>query len=130
MITFFLIAAIVCVVAAAANIYFAQRTRRNILEYRDKSAKLDKKEQTLIEQQFQSTLQANLEKIKRIHVYANVAVDDPDDTAPDFPDKATYKKMKSKMGYYIVPKFRDHIVRAHKDGKTIYTLDLYVSPYE
>ena len=63
------------------------------------------------------------------HVYATVAVDDPDDTAPEFPDTATYKKMKSQMGYYVVPKFREHIVRVHKDGKTAYTLDLYVSPF-
>lgn len=54
-----------------------------------------------------------------------------DDTAPEFPDTATYKKMKSQMGYYVVPKFRDYIIRQHNkdNGKTIYTLDLYVAPY-
>lgn len=91
-------------------------------------AGLQKRHNALDNWEHQIKAQVNLLK-KQQHVYSTVAVDDPDDTAPDFPDTVPFKKMKSQMGYYVVPKFRDHIIRSHKDGKTIYTLDLYVAPY-
>lgn len=135
MTTFLIIAAIVCVIVAAANIYFSAQARKTARNYADKLHDVEQQEHGLQKRhnaldnwEHQIKAQANLLK-KQQHVYATVAVDDPDDTAPELPDTATYKRMKSQMGYYVVPKFRDHIVRSHKDGKTIYTLDLYVAPY-
>ena len=135
MTTFLIIAAIVCVITAAANLAFASQARRIARNYAEKLTDIEQQEKGLQKRhnaldnwEHQIKAQVNLLK-KQQHVYATVAVDDPDDTAPDFPDTVPFKKMKSQMGYYVVPKFRDHIIRSHKDGKTIYTLDLYVAPY-
>lgn len=135
MTTFLIIAAIVCVIVAAANLYFSREARKMIRSYSEKLADVEQQEKGLQKRhnaldRWEHDLKEQMALIKKQqHVYANVAIDDPDDTAPEFPDTATYKKMKSQMGYYVVPKFREHIVRAHKDGRTIYTLDLYVAPY-
>lgn len=135
MTTFLIIAAIVCVIVAAANLYFSWEARKMIRSYAEKLADVEQQEKGLQKRhnaldRWEHDLKEQMTLIKKQqHVYANVAIDDPDDTAPEFPDTATYKKMKSQMGYYVVPKFREHIVRAHKDGRTIYTLDLYVAPY-
>lgn len=135
MTTFLIIAAIVCVIVAAANLYFSREVRKMIRSYSEKLADVEQQEKGLQKRHnaldnWEHQIKAQVKLLsKQQHVYSTVAVDDPDDTAPDFPDTATYKKLKSQMGYYVVPKFREHIVRAHKDGRTIYTLDLYVAPY-
>lgn len=135
MTTFLIIAAIVCVIVAAANLYFSREARKMIRSYSEKLADVEQQEKGLQKRhndldRWEHELKEQMALIKKQqHVYAAVAIDDPDDTAPKFPDTATYKKMKSQMGYYVVPKFREHIVRAHNDGRTIYTLDLYVAPY-
>lgn len=135
MTTFLFIAAIVCVITAAANLAFARQARRTARNYADKITDVEQQEKGLQKRhnaldRWEHDLKEQMLLVKQYqHVYSNVAIDDPDDTAPEFPDTATYKKMKSQMGYYVVPKFREHIVRAHKDGRTIYTLDLYVAPY-
>lgn len=137
MTTFLLIAAIVCIIAAAANLYFSREARKMIRTYSAKIHDVEQQEYGLQKRQnaldnWEHQIKARVKLLaKQQHIYANVAVDDIDDTAPDFPDTATYKKMKSQMGYYVVPKFRDYIIRHHNkdNGKTIYTLDLYVAPY-
>ena len=137
MTTFLLIAAIVCVIAAAANLYFSREARKMIRTYSAKIHDVEQQEYGLQKRQnaldnWEHQIKARVKLLaKQQHVYATVAGDDIDDTAPEFPDTATYKKMKSQMGYYVVPKFRDYIIRQHNkdNGKTIYTLDLYVAPY-
>ena len=135
MTTFLIIAAIVCVIVAAANLYFSREARKMIRSYSEKLADVEQQEKGLQKRHnaldnWEHQIKAQVKLLsKQQHVYSTVAVDDPDDTCPDFPDTATYKKLKSQMGYYVVPKFREHIVRAHKDGRTIYTIDLYVAPY-
>ena len=121
-----LMAAAVFIIIRYARLSSDVEKRMSILEANEKAVQV--RSNALDQWAHQLDDQARLIKNCQ-HVYATVAVDDPDDTAPEFPDTATYKKMKSQMGYYVVPKFREHIVRVHKDGKTAYTLDLYVSPF-
>ena len=137
MTTFLIIAAIVCVITAAANLAFASQARKTARNYAEKLTDVEQQEKGLQKRhnaldRWEHDLKEQMALIKQQqHVYATVAVDDPDNTAPEMPDTPTYKKMKSQMGYYVVPKFRDRIIRRHDagSGKTLYKLDLYVAPY-
>ena len=123
----------VCLIALmGVAAWLIVRYMRKETEVRFRGQELAQQEEGLkVRQQaldeFNEKLRAQVKQ--QTHVYATVAVDDPDNTAPAYPDTALYKKMKSQMGYYIVPRFREHIVREHKDGKTLYKLDLSVAPY-
>lgn len=62
------------------------------------------------------------------HIYYNVVVNDP--SAPDFPDTKAFKALKSGIGYRTASACKDYITVTRKDGKTIYSLDIYVAPFE
>ena len=63
------------------------------------------------------------------HIYANKTVEDPDNSMPDKPDKATYKKLASQFGYSAYKFFKQYVRRSHEDGKTTYSLDLNIYPF-
>ena len=63
------------------------------------------------------------------NIYANKTVEDPDNSMPDKPDKATYKKLASQFGYSAYKFFKQYVRRSHEDGKTTYSLDLNIYPF-
>lgn len=63
------------------------------------------------------------------HVGYTVTIDDPDGTAPDEPDKVALKAMKSGLGYKTVPVAKKYIKCVRGEGKTRYSLDIYIAPY-
>lgn len=67
---------------------------------------------------------------KTVHAYANKTVDDPEDKAPEKPTHEVYKKLASQFGYSAAGKFKDRITRKHDGGKTTYSLDLNIYPYD
>ena len=67
---------------------------------------------------------------KTAHVYANKTIDDPNDTAPEAPSRKVYKSLVSQFGYAAGKPFKDRITRRHEGGKTTYSLDLNIYPYE
>ena len=73
-------------------------------------------------------LDASLSKLT--HVGYTVTVNDPDGTAPDQPDKAALKSLKSGLGYKTVPAAQKYIKCRRENGKTRYSLDIYIAPYE
>lgn len=131
-----IILAIMLTVLSIIAALFIIRYMRKFVEVENKAADLAEQEKGIRRRhatldRWSEELKAQAVRQNRYkHVYANVIIDDPDGTAPDFPDTATYKKMKSNLGYKVVPAFRDYIKATHKDGKTKYSLDLYVSPYD
>lgn len=66
---------------------------------------------------------------KRKHIYANLEVLDSEDKPAD---KAIGKSLSSKIGYALRKQFPEINVRhdANKGGRTVYSVDCYVMPYE
>ena len=123
---------IVLMAAAAVLIFIYMRELKYLKRQRaaiaEQEGELQKRKNALelSEKQFE------IEKrkvVQTVHVYASRTIEDPDNTAPAVPDKATYKKLASQFGYASYKNFKQCVVRQHEDGKTSFKLDLNVYPY-
>ena len=79
------------------------------------------------ELQAQAKLQADWDA-KRKHIYANVSVGIDDENKPDM--KAISKSLSSKIGYALRREFPVINIKETHDGRTVYSVDFYVTPYE
>lgn len=125
------IATIIFIAVAAMLVFLVIHYMRKEAELGEMRKDLDRREAKLHEQRSdleRRTLEFKSDMANSQHCYITLMVDDPHGDAPDFPDDKTFKSMKSKMGYYVVPKFRDHIKAERFDGKIRYSLDLIATP--
>ena len=129
-----ILATILILLSGVAVLLVVRYMRRNtLLDMRE--AEIKQKEFTLRRRQNDLELrekQFNIEArkvVKTIHVYASRTIEDPEDSAPEVPDKVTYKKLASQFGYAAYKQFKHCVARQHEDGKTSYKLDLNVYPY-
>lgn len=130
-----IIMAVCLIVLMGVAAWLITRYMRKATEVRFREQELAQQEEGLkVRQQaldeFNEKLRAQAKRQARFkHLYTNVQIEDAEGTAPDFPETPIYKKMKSNLGYRIVPAFKDYIKVSRENGKTRYSLDLYVAPY-
>lgn len=125
------IATIIFIAVAVMLVFLIIHYMRKEAEINEKLKDLICREKKLEEQRSdldRRALELKSDMANSQHCYITLMVDDPHGNAPDFPDDKTFKSMKSKMGYYVVPKFRDHIKAERFDGKIRYSLDLIAAP--
>lgn len=135
-----IIMAVALIILCGVAVWLIVRYMRKATEVEFKGQALDIRETNLQakEKHFDKFAKEVREEARRIeaikanltHVGYTVTVNDPDGTAPEEPDKAVLKSLKSGLGYKTVPAAKKYIKCKREDGKTRYSLDLYFAPYE
>lgn len=137
--TLLFICAIACGVLAIINLLYARKARTTLKTYEKKISDFQSDERILeAKKRRLSFLEANNRKAKReldeartkmVHVGYTVTLNDPDGTRPEYPDKAALKALKSGIGYKTGNTMKKHIKCIREGGKTRYSLDVYLMPY-
>ena len=135
-----IIMAVCLIVLMGVAVWLIIRYMRKATEVKIKEQALEVKEKELRKKEshlnnFAANLRKDSDKLdaamaKMTHVGYTVTINDPDGTAPIQPDKAALKSLKSGLGYKTVPAAQKYIKCKRGDGKTRYTLDLYIAPYD
>lgn len=135
-----IIMAVCLIVLMGVAVWLIIRYMRKSTEVKIKEQALDVKEKELRKKESHlNTFAANVRResdkldaamAKMTHVGYTVTINDPDGTAPSQPDKAVLKSLKSGLGYKTVPVAQKYIKCKRVDGRTKYSLDIYVAPFD
>jgi hypothetical protein len=134
------IAAVVCIVVAAISLWYSFKVRILMEDYESKLPDLVSREKALQkrhndldlwERQIKEQVRHQSEWLdQRKHIYANFEVLDSEENKPTA--KSIGKSLSSKIGYALRREFPD-IQERHDDakgGRTVYSVDFYVTKFE
>lgn len=134
------IAAVICTVAAAINLWYSIKAKKVLKDYESKLPDLVSREKALQKRhndldlwkhQIEEQARHQSEWLdQRKHIYANFEVLDSEENKPSA--KSIGKSLSSKIGYALRREFPD-IQERHDDakgGRTVYSVDFYVTKFE